>query len=335
MDLVSVIVPIYNVQEYLDMCVKSIVEQTYKNLEIILVDDGSPDKCGEMCDCWAQKDDRIRVIHKPNGGLSDARNFGLDICKGRYITFVDSDDYIAQDYVEYMMGNIGDADICLCNYIAFTENIQKVPSFIEKDEVLSQDQYWASVFTKDSTQYAIVAWNKLYKRELWNNVRFPKGKVHEDRFVSSEIIKQCNKIVFLKKPLYYYRYRYGSITTQKIIRGMIDDLDAFREQLNYLISTNNKKCLLMAVNDLFDRNYKLINDIFNSPSASVSERKLIMLNVQKISDEYRKYYQGKVSIIMRFKMLMLRYATSISLVYARTREFVMKSKNYIVRKVVR
>ena len=137
MDKISVIVPVYNVEKYLDKCVESIVNQTYKNLEIILVDDGSTDSCPEICDEWAKKDNRIKVIHKPNGGLSSARNAGMDSMTGSYIQFVDSDDYIKSNMIEVMYGNIikGDYDVCVCNY-----------SFIdESDNVISATDFKKSI----------------------------------------------------------------------------------------------------------------------------------------------------------------------------------------------
>ncbi|MBR1540013.1 MAG: glycosyltransferase [Clostridia bacterium] len=128
-ELISIIVPVYKVEKYLDKCINSIVSQTYKNLEVILVDDGSPDSCGKMCDEWTQKDTRIKVIHKENGGLSDARNFGLDCAKGKYIQFVDSDDYIEKDMIEFLYKNLkeNNADISICsNYMVDEENVINV-----------------------------------------------------------------------------------------------------------------------------------------------------------------------------------------------------------------
>ena len=128
-ELISIIVPVYKVEKYLDKCINSIVSQTYKNLEVILVDDGSPDSCGKMCDEWTKKDTRIKVIHKENGGLSDARNFGLDCAKGKYIQFVDSDDYIEKDMIEFLYKNLkeNNADISICsNYMVDEENVINV-----------------------------------------------------------------------------------------------------------------------------------------------------------------------------------------------------------------
>ena len=124
-ELISVIVPVYKVEKYLDRCVASIVNQTYHNLEIILVDDGPPDRCGEMCDVWAQKDDRSRVIHKPNGGLSDARNAGIEQAQGRFLGFVDSDDYITSDMYEYLYAHRVNGGICSCGYIEVDESARK------------------------------------------------------------------------------------------------------------------------------------------------------------------------------------------------------------------
>ena len=211
-ELISVIVPIYNVEEYLPNCIESILRQTYKHLEIVLVDDGSPDRCGEICEEYAKKDDRIRVIHKENGGLSDARNKGMSIATGKYFTFIDSDDYISEDYVEYLYKLLKehDADISVCDLImtsSMKETEQKDSKSVFKysvDEALEAMLY-AKVFSTSADA-------KLYKRELFEGVEYPIGKYMEDLFTTYRLICKSKRIVCGKRVCYYYYHREGSIT---------------------------------------------------------------------------------------------------------------------------
>ena len=214
--LVSVIVPIYRVEQYLDRCVSSIVNQTYKNIEIILVNDGSPDNCPKICDEWAKKDKRIKVIHKQNGGLSDARNSGLDKATGKYVLFVDSDDYIENNMVEELLNSLNkeDADIAICNYYIENDIEKHVANnlLMEKFVCSGNEKYKMNFDEKYSIQ-SIVAWNKLYKIELFNGIRYPKGKIHEDEYIICDILEKANKIVYNLKPLYHYIQRDNSITS--------------------------------------------------------------------------------------------------------------------------
>lgn len=210
--LVSIIVPIYKVEPYLRRCLDSIVNQTYTNLEIILVDDGSPDGCPQICDEYAARDKRIVVIHKDNGGLSDARNAGLDICKGEYISFIDSDDWISCEYVNYLLQNLikNNADISIANSIKIWDNgkteEEHWPSeVLEKDEALKRILFTPTLPLNSS-------WGKLYKRFLFEKVRFPKGLIHEDELTSYKYFYHANKISFIDNVLYFYFQRDDSIS---------------------------------------------------------------------------------------------------------------------------
>ncbi|MBO4894987.1 MAG: glycosyltransferase [Clostridia bacterium] len=210
---ISIIIPVYKVEKYLQRCLDSVISQTYKNLEIILVDDGSPDNCGRICDEYAEKDDRIRVIHQENGGLSAARNAGLDIAIGDYIGFVDSDDYVARDMYEKLYNVLieNDADEAICNYefIDEFENELKYYSPI-KDEVLSGAEAIIKL-NYEYHWYYLVAWNKLYKKSVFEGERFPVGKVCEDNFIVHKLFYKCRKIVTLSEKLYFYTQRKDSI----------------------------------------------------------------------------------------------------------------------------
>lgn len=232
--LISIIVPVYKVEPYLDCCIKSIVEQTYSNLEIILVDDGSPDNCGSICDAWAEKDGRIVVIHKENGGLSDARNAGLKIAKGEYIAFVDSDDRIASDFLSELLNAINDtgADIseCAVNYISESGTVTKTrfaaAGPIDRIEALRR------LILEDGVYQTV--WNKLYRREVLGGIMFEKDKYNEDDFWTYLIFDRINNLASVNKPLYNYLQRRGSIIGSGYSVKRLDGLEARFRRMQYL-----------------------------------------------------------------------------------------------------
>ena len=230
---ISVIVPVYNVEEYLDECVNSIISQSYANLEIILVDDGSPDGCPAKCDDWAGRDARIRVIHKKNGGLSDARNAGLDICTGEYVAFVDSDDWIKPDMYRRMLSAIERerADICACNIISCYPN--REVTWGGKTYVAGDSETMLDLLYSD-TLYPVSAWNKLYRRELWAGFRFPKGKLCEDAFTTYLLLDKAERIVQITDPLYCYRIRPQSIMTSAFSAKNMDEEEAWRKNFEFI-----------------------------------------------------------------------------------------------------
>jgi glycosyltransferase involved in cell wall biosynthesis len=215
-ELISVIVPIYQVEQYLPKCVDSIRNQTYSNLEIILVDDGSPDHCPELCDEYARKDSRIRVIHKPNGGLSDARNAGIEVAKGNYICFVDSDDYVADNMLDrlYLALKEQKAEMSLCGRACVDENNTPVADMENcmplKNEVLSGREAIKKLAERGAGYYT-VAWCKLYRADLFQTIRFPVGKIHEDEFVAHLVFEKCKRVSCIAEKLYFYVQRKDSI----------------------------------------------------------------------------------------------------------------------------
>lgn len=209
---ISVIVPVYKVEPYLDKCVSSIVNQTYKNLEIILVDDGSPDNCPAMCDAWAEKDSRIRVIHKTNGGLSDARNAGMTVATGELMAFVDSDDWIAPDMYEYLYRRLAEdnSDIAACGVQMVWED--KTPSRTLTREgscVLNQEEAMRAIIEESWLKQPV--WYKLYKTALVRDILFPVEKYHEDVFWSYQAVGKAQKVSVSDHIGYYYLQRGGSI----------------------------------------------------------------------------------------------------------------------------
>lgn len=230
---ISIIVPVYQVEKYIRQCIESILAQTFTDFELILVDDGSKDNSGKICDEYAAKDKRIRVIHKENGGLSDARNNGLDKAVGKYFMFVDSDDYIAPKMAECLYNNIlkEDADIAICNYRYVFENGEKDFSTENKAEVLDGAEIFYNRKNERNYGFWTVAWNKLYKAEAFKNKRFRFGKYHEDEFWANDIYSSDIKAATVSESLYYYRQRDNSIMGNRNIKKCFDLIEAFQERI--------------------------------------------------------------------------------------------------------
>lgn len=238
--LISVIVPIYKVEDYLDECVQSIVDQTYRNLEIILVDDGSPDACPQMCDEWAKKDNRIRVVHKPNGGLSSARNAGLNVAEGDYVAFVDSDDFITSNYVEVMYERIkDDSKVGIVSGLIYRYCDGKTADFnsswlIQHERIIAPQDFTVNCI---NLSVSFTVWNKLYRSELIKDVRFREGRTNEDTLfmydLGKKMVSKGYSMVEIPSYVYYYRYREDSICTSTKKPLSIDviqnQLDMMRE----------------------------------------------------------------------------------------------------------
>ena len=233
---ISVIVPVYNVELYLEKCIESICNQTYKNLQIILVDDGSTDSSGNICDLYGKKDNRITVIHKTNGGLSDARNAGLDIADGEYIGFVDSDDYIAPEMFEHLLNlsNRNNGDIVICDKVEFNENETiSVNNKLEQINVLDRDVAIAQL-ASDTTIRSHV-WNKLYKHNLFDGIRFDVGKAYEDVYIMHRLFLKTQKIVITNQVFYYYLQRSNSILGEMNLNKQVDLYWAYVRRYEELI----------------------------------------------------------------------------------------------------
>lgn len=238
--LISIIIPIYRVEQYLRRCLDSVVNQTYANLDIILVDDGSPDNCPQICDDYAAKDNRITVIHKKNGGLSDARNAGLDICKGKFISFVDSDDWIDTNYVKVLFDLLTETntDIAIANFFK-TDGTKKAPAFPIHHKTLTPAEAIICC-TRGNTPAFAISCSKLYKKELFDNLRFPVGKYHEDEFTTHLLFYKSASIAYTSQVLYYYYSRETSIMATQ---HPYDALEAFEQR--YLFFKEKKELELL------------------------------------------------------------------------------------------
>lgn len=235
MDLISVIVPVYKVEKYLDRCVQSIAAQTYQNLEIILVDDGSPDNCGAMCDGWAEKDGRIRVIHKENGGGAQARNAGLDLASGDYIAFVDSDDYILPKmyaslmYVTHQSG----CDIAECGYHAVESDTPPTDTTASGSVRIFTAEEALQENIRDRICRQLV-WNKLYHRSVLRDVRFVEGRFIDDEFFTYRALGNARKVAVIPDKFYCYRQQQGSAMHQIYSLKRLDAVDAKLCRLQYV-----------------------------------------------------------------------------------------------------
>ena len=215
---ISVIVPVYNVEEYLPRCVESILAQTYGNLEILLVEDGTKDNSGAICDAYARQDHRVKVIHKENGGLSSARNAGIDVAKGEYLSFVDSDDWIEPDTYERMMAaakKYGVRLVCAGRYDVSSDTGEKRKGLCPpREEVISGEELVRRIFHWENIDSA--AWDKLYHRSLFSSIRYPLGMICEDVPTTYRIALDAGQAAMLPCPVYNYYHRPGSITTASV-----------------------------------------------------------------------------------------------------------------------
>lgn len=233
MPKISVIVPIYKVEKYIKKCIESILAQTFSDFELLLIDDGSPDSCGKICDMYAMKDHRIKVLHKKNGGLSDARNAGLDVMIGQYVFFVDSDDWIPFDALEVMYTALQrtGAKVATGNIISVyedgTEQVLYEPT--QKELVLKGEELLTTLLRPN-------AWNRLYAAELFQNLRYPVGRLYEDVFIYHKILAQIDSMVLVGKNTYYYLIRSGSIMNSQYNIRFTDIVDAVYDRAAWLDS---------------------------------------------------------------------------------------------------
>lgn len=240
MPKLSIIVPIYNVEKYLPRCIESILNQTFREFELILINDGSTDNCKEICEKYKRMDSRIIVANKKNGGLSSARNLGIDISKGDYIGFVDSDDFIDVHMYEILLNTINayDSDIVICDYYKVNEyDIKKYEKMKSnnkdiKVENINNIDAIERIITRDIK--IVVAWNKIYKRRLFENLRYNEGMIYEDEFLAHRILYRCNKVSIINSSLYYYVQRKGSIVNSTFSSKKFDKVYAIKDRVDFL-----------------------------------------------------------------------------------------------------
>lgn len=296
MEKICVVVPVYNVENYLIKCVDSIINQTYKNLEIILVDDGSSDNSGRLCDDFLKKDERISVIHKKNGGLSSARNAGIDKCTSKYIMFVDSDDYLENDAIEYLYKNLIDNNckISICDFYIFHDNDDIINNNSGlKGEVIDSDEALLKMINYNESVYPNAV-NKLFSFDLFENVRFPDGKLYEDMIVIASLFVLSDRNYYGKEKKYYYYMRSNSITNQKFVDKEYDHV-IMSEKLLQII-TENKRDLL---NEFIA--YHIVNFLSVCNKIFISK-----IKKDDIVKNYKTYVKKNIFIIFKSKTLSVK-----------------------------
>lgn len=310
-DLISIIVPIYNVEEYLQRCIDSLINQTYHNTEIILVDDGSTDNCGTISDQYSRNYDNVYSFHKKNGGLSDARNYGITKAHGKYICFIDSDDYIDKRYCEILYKNIIDAnaDISICEFLRVTDDtISEMCEY--KNEII--EIYDIGIekqrnILNELNEITTVAWNKLYKIKIWKNIKYPKDKLNEDEFVIHYLLDKCDKIVYTNLKMYYYYQRNNSIMMSKYNERKTDVVEAFCDRLNFY---KNK----IEYNSLVPRAYEVFMKMIITHYGLSKESDNIAISnrmIERYKKEYDKTITKKLGLKSRIQLLSFYYLPNL------------------------
>ncbi len=292
---ISVIVPVYNVEKYLNKCVESIVNQTYKNLEIILIDDGSPDKCPMICDEWAEKDDRIKVIHKENGGVSSARNAGLDLSSGDFIGFVDADDFVKENMYSCLIDDLikhqSDISMCSINFLDENGNIFKSDYALDSANFIEENcNKLINEMYKTCYCHWVALWNKLFAKEIFKTLRFPEGRLFEDWTIVPMIYFECKRLSYISDKLYNYSAsREGSAVHTYTVKRHYDCVCAdydhflffseknfheFDSDISIYIVSDFKKCIKSYKPSKENKNY--INKAYKM-AYDVSKNKLLFL----------------------------------------------------------
>ncbi len=290
-NLVSVIVPLYNSGKYVGECIQSILSQSYKNLEIILVDDGSTDNAGDVCDEYAKKDDRIIVIHKENSGPADTRNRGLDIARGKYIHFVDSDDVENERIIEILhdVSVKYDADYVFADYTKFYEGEEPPIKDVKDYQTQECDKYHILELyygQGHDHEVNVIPTCKLYKKELFDGIRFPVGRKGEDELTNYKILYKAQKIVEVKEILYYYRRYPGSLSSDWHSKPRHYMVQAFKEEIEYFEERKDERVIPMIVKRLFDE--LIHNYAFHLPETDVYAN-----DFKEYYDKYADYYSLK------------------------------------------
>lgn len=309
-NLVSVIVPVYNVELYIEKSVASIMKQTYKSIEIILVDDGATDSSGELCDQYARLDDRIKVIHKKNGGLSSARNAGIDIAKGEYLVFVDSDDMIHPQMIEvlYQTARRYDCKLAICDFQK-TNTLDVVSAEVKDYSIIqyTTQQLFSEYYNDPMYPKIVVAWNKLYHYSIFEELRYENGKIHEDEFLIIEMISKVEKAVFIQVPFYYYFMRDDSIMNRKFNLKRLDILLAFKNHIVFFEQNGMKQYERLAYFRFCD---SIIENYYRCKKSGLCEEAKNLKN-QFDSIWKEKVHNYQMRMLKRFKYIVYRFTPGI------------------------
>mgnify|MGYP002677781526 FL=1 len=299
--LISVIVPAYNVEKFIGKCIDSILRQSFKDFEVLLIDDGAKDSTPEICDACAKKDSRIKVYHKENGGLSDARNYGIDRMQGKYVTFIDSDDYVDSGYFEYLYGLITqeeDIQIAICGKKSVREDENASPDPETFHEIITGERAVQKMLCGHGSGHS--AWGKLYSANLWKTVRYPKGKIYEDYATTYRVMALVDKAAWGNAAMYFYVQHIESIMHQKCSRRSLSLVDIADEETEFIVKkwpalkqealarkvTSELKCLqniLNAKNEEFDDyKQKIVEDVRRHKGELLASKKVVLKTKIKI-----------------------------------------------------
>ena len=299
--LISVIVPAYNVEKFIGKCIDSILRQSFKDFEVLLIDDGAKDSTPEICDACAKKDSRIKVYHKENGGLSDARNYGIDRMQGKYVTFIDSDDYVDSGYFEYLYGLITqeeDIQIAMCGKKSVREDENASPDPETFHEIITGERAVQKMLCGNGSGHS--AWGKLYSANLWKTVRYPKGKIYEDYATTYRVMALVDKAAWGNAAMYFYVQHIESIMHQKCSRRSLSLVDIADEETEFIVKewpalkqealarkvTSELKCLqniLNAKNEEFDDyKQKIVEDVRRHKGELLASKKVALKTKIKI-----------------------------------------------------
>ena len=295
-DLVSIIVPVYNVQKYLDKCIESMLKQTYTNIEIVLVDDGSTDGSASICDKYAADDERVVVVHKKNGGQSDARNVGLEKSTGEYICWVDGDDCIEENMIELLHKNLVDnnADISICNYHSrYESDNRKCKDITVKDGIWTRADFWNNYYNENQ-YYCVVLWNKMFKKSLFMDIYFPVGRISEDAWVMGKVVSHAETIYASDADCYEYTIRRGSSMQTSMVVSWLSAVEAciertsyFEEEKDYINLNKNMAYIIRTmVNSKKNAAFTEVSDLYKKDKCYVK-------NVYK---KYRKLLSSKTKL---------------------------------------
>ena len=293
-ELISVIVPVYNVEKYVERCIRSLTQQTYRNIEIIVVDDGSPDNAGALCDELSRCDKRIRVIHQKNQGLSGARNTGINEAKGAYLAFVDSDDWVQEDLLEtlYKLLIEYNAQIAACGTEIVDDNghIAYFSDNLEEIKVFSTEEAMNELPLDEKIRN--VAWNKLYKKELFNDIRFPVGMIFEDIATTFRLIDKAKTIVYYGKPLYCYYKSESSILRSEFSAKWFDKVTACKMRAEYYQEHHPE------ISDRVSLYY--IRSVLNTLAYSSKKKKAYKLDREKIRQDVICWIENNSDLMLPF-----------------------------------
>lgn len=331
MKLVTVIIPFYNVEKYLPVCIESVLKQSYKKLEIILIDDGSTDNSLLICKKFKGKDKRIKIYHTNNFGLSHARNVGLDHANGDYIVFVDSDDYIDENMINIMLTKSNDSDLVICNYkkvqskdIGVTLEISQDKQVL-KNQIWDINSFWKHYYFDNLRAFCCVAWNKLYKKKLFNKIRYPVGKIHEDEYVIGKIVNQCNSIKVINNSLYYYVQRVDSIM-HKDYRGNFEVAEAY---LNRCAVLQEQQQLDIIKENLLEIPSLMVSGFYESKNRAKIRGRFNLMR-HKYSFFIKKYLKESFSLKLYLKQLLLLFP-NIYYLYLKVRLNILRENHNMHR----